>query len=45
VEMANGAKPGKPKAGFPPFPQFLEIAARFPHSHRFDDRCIYKGKA
>jgi hypothetical protein len=25
---------GKPKTGFPRFPQPLEIAMRFPHSHR-----------
>ena len=40
VEMTVRGKPGKPKAGFPPFPPPLEIAARFPHSHRFDD-CSY----
>ena len=31
--MTVRGKPGKPKAGFPPFPPPLEIAARFPHSH------------
>src|SRR5580700_8660642 len=34
--MTVRGKPGKPKTGFPPFPPPLEIAARFPHSHRFD---------
>jgi hypothetical protein len=34
VEMTGYGKGGKPKAGFPPFPQPLEIALRFPHSHR-----------
>ena len=37
VEMPAGGKPGNPKAGFPPFPPSLEIAERFPHSHRLDD--------
>jgi hypothetical protein len=32
--MTAGGKPGNPKAGFPPFPPSLEIAMRFPHSHR-----------
>ncbi len=35
VEMPDGGKPGKPKAGFPPFPPSLEIAAAiptFPHA-------------
>src|ERR1700685_2452579 len=46
--MTVRGKPGKPKTGFPPFPPPLEIAARFPHSHRFDSssyirrRRIYK---
>src|SRR5216683_2083040 len=35
--MPAGGKPGNPKAGFPPFPPSLEIAARFPHSHMHDD--------
>src|SRR5580692_1250908 len=34
--MTVRGKPGKPKTGFPPFPPPLEIAARFPHSQRFD---------
>jgi hypothetical protein len=34
VEMTGGGKRGKPKTGFPLFPPPLEIAARFPHSHR-----------
>ena len=34
VEMTGHGKEGKPKAGFPSFPQPLEIASRFPHSHR-----------
>ncbi len=37
VEMMGYGKRGKPTAGFPRFPQPLEIAARFPHSHRPDD--------
>lgn len=34
VEMPGHGSGGKPKAGFPPLPQPLEIAGRFPHSHR-----------
>src|SRR5271157_3145815 len=34
VEMTGHGRGGKPKAGFPPRPQPLEIAPRFPHSHR-----------
>ena len=34
VEMPVCGRRGKPKAGFPPRPQPLEIATRFPHSHR-----------
>ena len=34
VEMTGYGKAGKPKAGFPAFPQPLEIALRFPHFHR-----------
>ncbi len=37
MEMPAGGKPGNPKTGFPPFPPSLEIAGRFPHSHRLDD--------
>ena len=37
VEMAGRGKRGKPNNGFPLFPPPLEIAARFPHSHRLDD--------
>src|ERR1700687_4637930 len=36
VEMTGYGKRGKPNPGFPPFPQPLEIAARFPHSHSPD---------
>src|ERR1700732_3534628 len=32
--MTGYGKRGKPKTGFPLFPQPLEIAVRFPHSHR-----------
>jgi len=32
--MPGHGRGGKPKAGFPPCPQPLELAARFPHSHR-----------
>ncbi len=32
--MTVRGKPGKPNPGFPLFPPPLEIAARFPHSHR-----------
>jgi hypothetical protein len=35
--MPGGEKGGKPNPGFPPFPPPLEIAPRFPHSHRPDD--------
>jgi hypothetical protein len=35
--MPARGKPGKPEAGFPPFPPALEIASRFPHSHIFDE--------
>src|ERR1700746_3213696 len=45
VEMTVRGKPGKPTPGFPLFPPPLEIAARFPHSHRFDDCFLYKGAA
>jgi hypothetical protein len=38
VEMPGHGRGGKPKAGFPPRPQPLEIAARFPHSHSRDER-------
>jgi hypothetical protein len=34
VEMTVPGKPGKPTAGLPLLPPTLEIAARFPHSHR-----------
>ena len=34
--MTLGGKRGNPKAGFPLFPPSLEIAPRFPHSHRHD---------
>jgi len=37
VEMTGHGKRGKPKSGFPRFPSPLEIAPRFPHSHRADD--------
>ena len=37
VEMTGRGKRGKPKSGFPLFPPPLEIATRFPHSHRPDD--------
>jgi hypothetical protein len=30
VEMTDSGKPGKPKAGFPPFPKPLEIAHAIP---------------
>jgi hypothetical protein len=33
VEMTGYGKRGKPKAGFPRFPQPLEIAVAIPHSH------------
>jgi len=35
--MTGRGKRGKPKGGFPLFPPPLEIAARFPHSHRPGD--------
>jgi len=34
--MTLGGKRGNPKAGFPLFTPSLEIAPRFPHSHRHD---------
>jgi hypothetical protein len=37
-EMTACGRRGKPKAGFPPRPQALEIAARFPHSLSRDER-------
>ena len=37
VEMTGRGKRGKPKTVSPLFPPPLEIAARFPHSHRLDD--------
>src|SRR5947207_7220990 len=42
VEMTGYGKRGKPNPGFPPFPQPLEIAARFPHSHSPDDESLYQ---
>ena len=44
VEMPGHGRGGKPKAGFPPRPQPLEIAkgGRFPHSHRPDDEAGWK---
>ncbi len=42
VEMTRGGKREKPETGFPPFPPRLEIAARFPHSHRTTTAvCLY----
>jgi hypothetical protein len=35
--MPGHGRGGKPKAGFPPRPQPLEIALRFPHFHRLGD--------
>jgi len=43
--MTVRGKPGKPTPGFPPFPPPLEIAPRFPHSHRFDDFFLYQSEA
>ena len=37
VEMTGRGKSGNPNPGFPLFPPPLEIAERFPHSHRLDD--------
>ena len=37
VEMTGYGRRGKPNPGFPRRPQPLEIAARFPHSHRRDE--------
>lgn len=37
VEMTARGSHGKPQDGFRPLPPPLEIAARFPHSHRLDD--------
>ena len=44
VEMTGRGSRGKPQGGFPPLPPPLEIAARFPHSHRLDDErlCFLK---
>jgi hypothetical protein len=39
VEMPGHGKSGKPNCGFPLFPQPLENALRFPHSHSVDDYC------
>jgi len=40
--MPARGKPGKPRAGFPPFPPFLEArkSGGLPHSHSLDD-CTY----
>jgi hypothetical protein len=38
--MTPGGKRGNPKTGFPFFPPGLEIAPRFPHSHRHDNGFI-----
>jgi hypothetical protein len=35
--MPAAGKLGNPIPAFPPFPPSLEIAARFPHSHTYDD--------
>jgi transposase InsO family protein len=40
--MTVPGKPGKPKTGFPLYPPSLEIAARFPYSHRSDDSSYIK---
>ena len=45
VEMTRRWKARKTNNRFPPFPLLLEIASRFPHSHRFDDDYIYKVEA
>ena len=42
VEMTGRGKRGKPNTGFPLFPPPLEIAARFPHSHRLDDESLVR---
>ena len=39
---AERRKARKTKPGFPPFPPLLEIALRFPHSHRYGDDYIYR---
>src|SRR5260370_29369117 len=44
VEMPGHGGGGKPTPGFPPPPPPLEIAARFPHSHRPGD-AVEKWKA
>jgi hypothetical protein len=44
VEMAVYGKRGKRYPRFLPFPQTLEIAPRFPHSHRPGD-CYYFKKS
>ena len=41
VEMPGCGKAGKPKPGFPSFPPPLEIATRFPHSHRAGDGSLF----
>jgi hypothetical protein len=43
VEMPGRGKRGKPRSGFPPFPPPLEIAPRFPHSHRLDGDAVSSG--
>ena len=42
VEMTGRGKRGKPNPGFPLFPPPLEIAGRFPHSHRLDDESLVR---
>ena len=43
--MTGYGKGGKTTTGFPPFPQPLEIAARFPHSLNPDDGPVEKWKS
>lgn len=46
VEMAGYGKRGKPKQRVSHrFPQPLEIAARFPHSHGYDGDRVEKWKS
>jgi hypothetical protein len=45
VEMTGSGKHGKRYSRFPPFPLPLEIALRFPHSHRHDQDESFSKKA
>jgi len=41
MEMTEYARVESHKAGFPPFPDSLEIPSGLPHSHDLDDEIRY----